>query len=198
MSKAGCIEEAVKAINVAREERLGHLEAAKRKSFKGLSERHASYLKECAEQGVPSRREQRLVREEAKNHGSVYSYEEELLQKAWKDGAYGAALFDPAEPGVEELLSKAQVAESRLGSVPKQTSSAFKKTSLQSCFLGEGLLAMGQVSVLLDLSGFTPLLPAPPPPLLREGGKNPHSGRLTEHKAGLPDGRLLLRPQQTA
>ena len=73
IKKAGCIEDAVKALNNAREEKLGdHLEAAKRKSFKGLSELHASYLKrECAEQGVPSRREQPLVREEAKNHGSV-------------------------------------------------------------------------------------------------------------------------------
>ena len=39
VKKVGCIEEAVKAIHSVREERLGDdLEAAKRKSFKGLSE----------------------------------------------------------------------------------------------------------------------------------------------------------------
>ena len=51
--------------------------------------------------------------EEAKN-GSVYGYEEELLQKAWKDAAYGAALFvDPTEPGVEELLRDTRVVDLR-------------------------------------------------------------------------------------
>ena len=62
-----------------------------------------------------------LTREDAKNHGSVYGYEEELLQKAWKDAAYGAALFvDPEVGKVSQLLDHAGVAESPLGRVPKQ------------------------------------------------------------------------------
>ncbi|CAE7220056.1 LCP2 [Symbiodinium sp. CCMP2456] len=86
-----------------------------------ISAAHADYLKKMANEGVPSRREQPLVREDAKNHGSVYGYEEELLQKTWKDAAYGAALFiDPNDPVVEELLKEARVAESPLGRVPKQ------------------------------------------------------------------------------
>ena len=82
---------------------------------------HQEYLQTCAQEGVPSRREKPLVREEAKNHGSVYGYEEELLQKAWKDAAYGAALFvDPEVGKVSQLLDQAGVAESPLGRVPKQ------------------------------------------------------------------------------
>eukprot|EP00439_Symbiodinium_sp_Y106_P045821 s1525_g5.t2 len=61
------------------------------------------------------------MREEAKNHGSVYGYEEELLQKAWKDAAYGAALFiTPGSDEIEKILGDAGVAESPLGRVPKQ------------------------------------------------------------------------------
>ena len=82
---------------------------------------HREYLQSCAQEGVPSRREKPLVREKAKNHGSVYGYEEELLQKAWKDAAYGAALFvDPEVGKVSQLLDQAGVAESPLGRVPKQ------------------------------------------------------------------------------
>ncbi|CAE7278645.1 unnamed protein product [Symbiodinium microadriaticum] len=51
----------------------------------------------------------------------VYGYEEELLQKAWKDAAYGAALFvDPEIRDAGKLLDQAGVAESPLGRVPKQ------------------------------------------------------------------------------
>ncbi|CAE7227233.1 unnamed protein product, partial [Symbiodinium sp. CCMP2456] len=71
LKEAGGIEEAVKAVNNARVQRLG------------------DYFK--------------------------------TAKKAWKDAAYGAALFvDPNDPAVEELLRKAQVAESPLGRVPKQ------------------------------------------------------------------------------
>ena len=53
---------------MARDARLrDHLAVAKKRSFKGLSELYANYLKECAEWGIPSRREQPLVREEANN-----------------------------------------------------------------------------------------------------------------------------------
>ena len=93
--KVGCIEEAVKAIHSVREERLGDdLEAAKRKSFKGLSE---NYLKECAEQGSP--------RSDKRPRITVPS----TLTRRSSCRRPGR-LTDPAEPGVEELLSKAQVA----------------------------------------------------------------------------------------
>ena len=48
-------------------------------------------------------------------------YEEELLQKAWKDAAYGAALsIAPGSDEIEKMLSDAGVAESPLGRVSKQ------------------------------------------------------------------------------
>ena len=44
-----------------------------------------------------------------------------LMQKAWKDAAYGAALkVDPTDPEVEEVLTRSGVADSPLGRVPKQ------------------------------------------------------------------------------
>ena len=74
-----------------------------------------------AQQGVPSRREAAPARELAKNHGSVRGHEDKLMQKAWKDGAYGAALMvDPETPGVESVLTRSGVSESPLGRVPKQ------------------------------------------------------------------------------
>ena len=70
---------------------------------------------------MPSRRQLPLHREEAKTHGSVYGYEEELLQKAWKDTAYGAALFvDPSTDKTNRIPQEARAAESPLGRVPKQ------------------------------------------------------------------------------
>ena len=122
ISSAGTVEKAVQVLNTVRMQKLGdHLAGAKRSALKGISSLHQEYLQECAQDGVPSRREKPLVREEAKNHGSVYGYEEELLQKAWKDAAYGAALFvDPEVGEVSQLLDQARVAESPLGRVPKQ------------------------------------------------------------------------------
>ena len=122
ISSAGTVEKAVYVLNTARVQKLGdHLTGAKQSAFKGISPLHQEYLQTCAQEGVPSRREKPLVREEAKNHGSVYGYEEELLQKAWKDAAYGAALFvDPEVGKVSQLLDQAGVAESPLGRVPRQ------------------------------------------------------------------------------
>ena len=122
ISSAGTVEKAVHVLNTVRVQKLGdHLAGAKKKVFKGISPLHQEYLQVCAQDGVPSRREKPLAREEAKNHGSVYGYEEELLQKAWKDAAYGAALFvDPEVGKVSQLLDQAKVAESPLGRVPKQ------------------------------------------------------------------------------
>ena len=122
ISSAGTVEKAVHVLNTARVQKLGdHLAGAKQSALKGISPLHQEYLQACAQDGVPSRREKPLVREEAKNHGSVYGYEEELLQKAWKDAAYGAALFvDPEVGKVSQLLDQAGVAESPLGRAPKQ------------------------------------------------------------------------------
>ena len=122
ISSAGTVEKAVHVFNTVRVQKLGdHLAGAKQNAFKGISPLHQEYLQVCAQDGVPSRREKPLAREEAKNHGSVYGYEEELLQKAWKDAAYGAALFvDPEVGKVSQLLDQAKVAESPLGRVPKQ------------------------------------------------------------------------------
>ncbi|OLQ15436.1 hypothetical protein AK812_SmicGene287 [Symbiodinium microadriaticum] len=122
ISSAGTVEKAVHVLNTVRVQKLGdHLAGAKKKIFKGISPLHQEYFQVCAQDGVPSRREKSLAREEAKNHGSVYGYEEELLQKAWKDAAYGAALFvDPEVGEVSQLLDQAKVAESPLGRVPKQ------------------------------------------------------------------------------
>ena len=122
ISSAGTVEKAVQVLNTVRVQKLGdHLDGAKRGALKGISSLHQEYLQVCAQDGVPSRREKPLDREEAKNHGSVYGYEEELLQKAWKDAAYGAALFvDPEVGKVSQLLDQARVAESPLGRVPKQ------------------------------------------------------------------------------
>ena len=122
ISSAGTVEKAVQVLNTVRVQKLGdHLAGAKQSALKGISSLHQECLQECAQDGVPSRREKPLVREEAKNHGSVYGYEEELLQKAWKDAAYGAALFvDPEVGEVSQLLDQARVAESPLGRVPKQ------------------------------------------------------------------------------
>eukprot|EP00439_Symbiodinium_sp_Y106_P083626 s561_g23.t2 len=79
------------------------------------------YLRKSAEEGVPSRRQLPLHREEAKTHGSVYGYEEELLQKAWKDTAYGAALFvDPSTHKTNRIPQEARAAESPLGVVAPQ------------------------------------------------------------------------------
>ena len=48
-------------------------------------------------------------------------YEGELLEKAWKDAAYGAVLLvDPVMEGIPQLLEEAGVAESPLEWVPKQ------------------------------------------------------------------------------
>ncbi|CAE7249929.1 unnamed protein product, partial [Symbiodinium necroappetens] len=114
ISSAGIVENAVHVLNTSRVQKLGdHLSGARRSAFKGISALHQEYLQTCAYEGVPSRREQPLIREEAKNHGSVYGYEEELLQKALKDAAYGAALFvDPEVGKVSQLLDQAGVAES--------------------------------------------------------------------------------------
>ena len=72
-------------------------------------------------EGIPSRRSDRPTRTEAKNHGSVHGYEEELMSKAWKDAAYGAVLLiDPERDGIVQMLTEAGVAESPLGRVPKQ------------------------------------------------------------------------------
>lgn len=82
-----------------------------------------AYLKECVARGVPSR----TRAFSAKNHGSVRGYEEETLQKAWKDASYGAVLLCSAETqdqkvnaAVEEVLLTSCVAESPMGRVPKQ------------------------------------------------------------------------------
>ena len=122
LSAAG---EAVEAFNAVPLEKLGyHLIGAKRGLLRGVSALHQEYLRQCAQEGVPRRREQPLRREEAKNHWSVCgyeSYEEELLQKAWKDAAYGAALsIAPGSDEIEKMLSDAGVAESPLGRVSKQ------------------------------------------------------------------------------
>ena len=87
----------------------------------GISDLHKAYLIEMAQQGVPSRKKAAPARELAKNHGSVRGHEDELMQKAWKDAAYGAALMvDPETPGVESVLTRSGVSESPLGRVPKQ------------------------------------------------------------------------------
>ena len=64
------------------------LEAAARGEIAGVSKLHAEYLKEMSECGVPSRRSDLPVRVEAHNHGSVHGYEDELMEKAWKDAAH--------------------------------------------------------------------------------------------------------------
>lgn len=92
--RSGSIPEAAYLVNQARLKKQGeHLEKARDGKLKGLSTLHASYLKQCVEQGVPSRAQARPGREKAKNHGSVRGYEEEMLQKAWKDASFGAVLL---------------------------------------------------------------------------------------------------------
>ena len=120
--RAGSVESAARALNRVRLQDQGqHLSFAEDGKLLGLTELHGKYLREMAVEGVPSRRETPLRREEAKNHGSVYGYEQELLQKAWKDAAFGATLLvDPMAPGVTEILQASEVAESPLGRVPKQ------------------------------------------------------------------------------
>ncbi|CAE7222753.1 unnamed protein product, partial [Symbiodinium pilosum] len=99
---SGSVEKAAKAVN---QERLivsgNHLAFTEGGHVQGITNLHRAYLLEMAQDGVPSRREAVPARESAKNHGSVRGHEEELMQKAWKDAAYG-------------------VAESPLGTVPKQ------------------------------------------------------------------------------
>ena len=91
------------------------------------TQNHAAYLRQCVVQGAPSRARTAPVRERAKNHGLVRGYEQELLEKAWKDASYGAVLLcsgetpDAAEnEAVEEVLVSSGVTESPLGRVPKQ------------------------------------------------------------------------------
>ena len=64
LSAAG---EAVEAFNAVPLEKLGyHLIGAKRGLLRGVSALHQEYLRQCAQEGVPRRREQPLRREEAK------------------------------------------------------------------------------------------------------------------------------------
>ena len=50
-----------------------------------------------------------------------FEHKDELMQKAWKDAAYGAALMvDPEIFEVEAVLTRSGVSESPLGRVPKQ------------------------------------------------------------------------------
>ena len=50
-----------------------------------------------------------------------FEAEDKLMQKAWKDAAYGAAfMVDPEIPEVETVLTQSGVAESPLGRAPKQ------------------------------------------------------------------------------
>ena len=120
--QAGTVASAAEALNEVRVKEQGqHLQWAADGQLRGISELHRRYLKEMVELGVPSRRETPMQREEAKNHGSVHGYEKELLQKAWKDAAYGATLtVDPSLEGVAQVLEDSKVAESPLGRVPKQ------------------------------------------------------------------------------
>ena len=88
---SGSVEKAAKAVN---QERLivsgNHLAFTEGGHVQGITNLHRAYLLEMAQDGVPSRREAVPARESAKNHGSVRGHEEELMQKAWKDAAYGA------------------------------------------------------------------------------------------------------------
>jgi hypothetical protein len=126
--RSGSVPEAAYLVNQARLKKQGeHLEKARDGKLQGLSTLHASYLKQCVEQGVPSRAQARPGREKAKNHGSVRGYEEEMLQKAWKDASFGAVLLCSTETSdpkinqaVEDVLARDGVAESPLGRVPKQ------------------------------------------------------------------------------
>ena len=119
---SGSVEKAAGALNRERVALLGnHLSFTEEGHVIGISDLHKAYLIEMAQQGVPSRREAAPARELAKNHGSVRGHEDELMQKAWKDAAYGAALMvDPETPGVESVLTRSGVSESPLGRVPKQ------------------------------------------------------------------------------
>ena len=86
------MEKAAGALNRERVALLGnHLSFTEEGHVIGISDLHKAYLIEMAQQGVPSRREAAPARELAKNHGSVRGHEDELMQKAWKDAAYGAA-----------------------------------------------------------------------------------------------------------
>jgi len=122
------VPEAARMVNLARVQRTGeHLAHAKDGKLRGLSQNHAAYLQQCVVQGVPSRARTAPVRERAKNHGSVRGYEQEMLEKAWKDASYGAVLLcsnetpDAAEnEAIEEVLVRSGVTESPLGRVPKQ------------------------------------------------------------------------------
>ena len=62
------------------------------------------------------------TRTEAKNHGSVHGYEEEMLSKAWMLPMEPSCclLIDPTRDGIVQLLQDAGVAESPLTRVPKQ------------------------------------------------------------------------------
>ena len=119
---SGSVEKAAGALNRERVAFLdNHLSFTEEGHVIGISDLHKAYLIEMAQQGVPSRREAAPARELAKNHGSVRGHEDELMQKAWKDAAYGAALMvDPETPGVESVLTRSGVSESPLGRVPKQ------------------------------------------------------------------------------
>ena len=119
---AGSFHGAVEALREARlQKKCDLLQAVCEGKILGLTKLHESYLKEMALEGIPSRRSDKPIRTEAKNHGSFHGYEEELLSKAWKDAAYGAVLLiDPERDGIVQILEEAGVAESPLGRVPKQ------------------------------------------------------------------------------
>ena len=118
---SGSVEKAACALNRERVALLrNHLSFTEEGHVIGISDLHKAYLIKMAQQGVPSRREAAPARELAKNHGSVRDHEDELMQKAWKDAAYGALMVDPETPGVESVLTRSGVSESPLGRVPKQ------------------------------------------------------------------------------
>ena len=102
LQMSGSVEKAARVLNQERVALLGnHLSFTR----KGMSSGSATSLIEMAQQGVPSRREAAPARELAKNHGSVRGHEDELMQKAWKDAAYGAALMvDPEIPRADTVM----------------------------------------------------------------------------------------------
>ena len=122
------VAEAARQVNKARVRRDGeHLAEAQEGRLRGLSEEHSKYLKACVDEGVPSWATKPPNRAKDKNHGSVRGYEQEMLQKAWKDASYGAALLCSAETGdpsvdskAEEVLTTSGISESPMGRVPKQ------------------------------------------------------------------------------
>ena len=90
----GSVKGAAGSVNQARLKNEGqHVKAARGGKLRGISEEHARYLRECVENGAPSRAPSVPKREKAKNHGSVRRYEQEMLQKAWKDAYYGAVFL---------------------------------------------------------------------------------------------------------